>query len=263
MPIQPFRFLDLPADLRCMMYEEIEVATCKQGLEQSETKDDQRHVDPKQGVSMTLLRATLPMSLLATCRLIRQEATPVLTRKVKELVEEPVRLSIDWSSAATIVRALRVCLIDVATKAPGLRHLHISKEIDDIIDSVVSAINNQKRLRPLTSTSVHVVITLTPNKEITGNPQVNKNCLFFDSSVFRPVTELLNLSADTGLSFTVLYNALSISFTSPNPGLDHRGFELTVQAISRQQETFFPGSHVEFRNLDDVERARHRQRLEK
>jgi hypothetical protein len=243
MPIQPFRFLDLPADLRCMMYEEIEVATCKQGLEQSETKDDQRHVDPKQGVSMTLLRATLPMSLLATCRLIRQEATPVLTRKVKELVEEPVRLSIDWSSAATIVRALRVCLIDVAMKAPGLRHLHISKEIDDIIDSVVSAINNQKRLRPLTSTSVHVVITLTPNKEITGNPQVNKNCLFFDSSV--------------------LYNTLSISFTSPNPGLDHRGFELTVQAISRQQETFFPGSHVEFRNLDDVERARHRQRLEK
>jgi hypothetical protein len=217
-----------------MVYEEIEVATCKHELKQSETKDDPRHVDPNQGVSMTLLRATLPMSLLATCRLIRQEATPVLTRKVQELVEQPVRLSIDWSSAATIVRALCACLTDMATKASGQSHLHISKEIDDITDSIVSPINNQKRLRPLTSTSVHDEIALTPNKEITGNPQVYKDCLFFGSSVFRPLTELLNLSADAGLSFTILYNALSIVSTNLTFGLDHRGFELTVQIISRQ-----------------------------
>jgi hypothetical protein len=85
----PFRFLDLPPELRVMIYNRLPSTT--------------RHctlVDLMSSTKPPPLRAglavkSLPVSLLSTCKLINHEATPVLLPRLQQLRAEPMRLITD------------------------------------------------------------------------------------------------------------------------------------------------------------------------
>jgi hypothetical protein len=96
----PFRFLDLPADLRCMVYERIDYGTRHYRLKDPFYKhlhlmfnNDQ----PESGI--TLVVKTLSVAVLTSCRLVNQEALPFLAPKLERLRHrEAIRYIIDATS---------------------------------------------------------------------------------------------------------------------------------------------------------------------
>jgi hypothetical protein len=99
-----FRFLDLPVELRCMVYEAIEVTTRKEILDVSKTYDTL-----EEGSSITMLRGALERSILATSHLVNKEASPIMARKIQMMANEPVRFLVSWHVAWITRDRLRTC----------------------------------------------------------------------------------------------------------------------------------------------------------
>lgn len=126
----PFRFLDLPAELRCRVYEYIEFSSTWHTLDRAHalinTKD--WPIPPRAQVydsRVTLIQPYTPLAIdiLVTCHLINKEARPILKRKVEHCRAQPVRYLVDYSAAWAIVkgsRALGSCL-GVADRDPFRR----------------------------------------------------------------------------------------------------------------------------------------------
>jgi hypothetical protein len=115
---QPFRFLDLPAEIRCWVYENIEFPTTWHVLDRTQALINKRDwpVPPKAQVydsRVTLIRPHTPLEILMTCHLVNEEARPILKRKMEHCRFQPVRYLIDYSAAWALVGAsstLRSCL---------------------------------------------------------------------------------------------------------------------------------------------------------
>jgi hypothetical protein len=81
---EPFRFLDIPPELRLIVYEHIKFATKRHFLNTShyvEETDENVRLDSH----IVLVSKTLPCSILVTCTLIKDEAQPILKRKLDQL----------------------------------------------------------------------------------------------------------------------------------------------------------------------------------
>jgi hypothetical protein len=97
-----FRFLDLPKELRIMVYERVSLATHRSIVKhQSVTKVDPTNYNSDDGASnpepsMMVICKTLDVALLATCSQIYHEAMPFLALKLQELQVESVRLVMDY-----------------------------------------------------------------------------------------------------------------------------------------------------------------------
>ncbi|KAF2028982.1 hypothetical protein EK21DRAFT_33735, partial [Setomelanomma holmii] len=101
-----FRFLDLPPELRCMIYEHIEIATCRHTIREEDARflhSDGRWVaSDVADTTITLVRKSLETSILATCRIINREATTILDRKLRRLEMQPVRFYAGYSGATAL-----------------------------------------------------------------------------------------------------------------------------------------------------------------
>jgi hypothetical protein len=225
MSTQPFRFLHLPAGLRLMVYEEIEITTNKHELKESQFDDDQRHIDPKQDPSITLCRRILPMSILTTCRLIHQEATSILAQKVQQLVEEPVRLSKDWNHADNLIPALRARLTGLSSYTVPAT---MWTKIGTFTSSVISAINNKNRLHHSTSIPREVEITLSSH-----NDRLMANEDFFEA-----LREFINLSVQAGLNLTMIHKGYPVPSKASTSGLDYRAPKLAVDTVVNTVNTY-------------------------
>ncbi|KAF2824062.1 hypothetical protein CC86DRAFT_248540, partial [Ophiobolus disseminans] len=101
--LEPFRFLDLPPELRCMVYEELEIATRRHVLSDVDVREASSW-EPPQAVdlAMTLVRKSIPVAILRTCRIINEEATPLLARKLRHLEKMPLCFQLSYGAAALI-----------------------------------------------------------------------------------------------------------------------------------------------------------------
>jgi hypothetical protein len=88
---RPFRFLDLPKELRLMVYERLPVKTTYHTYDFNEP----HYVVSNESTlnSFQLVWKTLSgLSILATCRQITTEATPIIEHKLRTIESEPIRM---------------------------------------------------------------------------------------------------------------------------------------------------------------------------
>jgi hypothetical protein len=149
-----FRFLDLPAKLRCCVYEQIEFPTLWHVLDRIDSQLDKRDwpVPPKKQVSesrITLIRphAERAIQILLTCHLINDEARSILKRRVKHIKAQPVRYLVNYPAAWALIDSgspLRPCL-GSAPEFPlvGDESVWLTTFVDTCVDAL-----SQTRRRP-------------------------------------------------------------------------------------------------------------------
>jgi hypothetical protein len=112
---EPFRFLDLPSELRLMVYEEIKADTRHYRLKDP-VFEARSHGMPASYI--TLVTQNLPVVLLATCHLINEEAKPIFAPKLAALRNEPAQYIVDSASFDTSTEE-ELSLFDLIRETEG------------------------------------------------------------------------------------------------------------------------------------------------
>jgi hypothetical protein len=115
-----FRFLDLPAELRIMVYERLPITTRHHTFSHRavRSRDDYVNDLPEDtDIDVSLVIKSLPVALLAICKQIHSEASHHMQPALERLRTEPMRLIVDTQSFAPLFQprgfffsAMRHCL---------------------------------------------------------------------------------------------------------------------------------------------------------
>jgi hypothetical protein len=100
MSTEPCRLLSLPLELRRMIYDAIDIVSCRHVVQKSDMPEYKRFnttIDSTQ--SITLVRKSLSVVLLAPCHQIQDEASEFLGRKLRKLEKEPVQFIVGYVGA--------------------------------------------------------------------------------------------------------------------------------------------------------------------
>lgn len=116
---QPFRFLDLPKDIRLCVYDKIDFST-RHVLDRSQAIPGNCYwpAPPEDQVGESRIILIKPdngfaIDILATCHLIYQEANQILKRKFEHRRSQPVRYIVYFNAAVALLHSdssLRSCL---------------------------------------------------------------------------------------------------------------------------------------------------------
>jgi hypothetical protein len=103
MAAEAFRFLDLPAELRLMIYEQIDFTTTLRELGAEASALESGASIPTTASKIHLSRKALDCSILAASRQVYQEAASVFAAKLQQLAKNPVRFRLGWSKVAALL----------------------------------------------------------------------------------------------------------------------------------------------------------------
>jgi hypothetical protein len=112
----PFRFLDLPTELRLIVYEHVEIVALRDTLtrEDANLPDGLWPTEPvKSKSSITFISPHLPLEILKVCHSIHKEASPIFKHKLERLKLAPVRYLVDYNALYALIKPvspLKACL---------------------------------------------------------------------------------------------------------------------------------------------------------
>jgi hypothetical protein len=95
------RFLNLPPELRCMVYEELDVVTRRHTLSDSNVRQIiEENAYAEHDLSVTMVRKSLPVAILRVCKQVQNEAASFLVKKLRllEILVQHFQLSISMKS---------------------------------------------------------------------------------------------------------------------------------------------------------------------
>ncbi|KAF2650628.1 hypothetical protein K491DRAFT_682863 [Lophiostoma macrostomum CBS 122681] len=101
---QFFRFLDLPPELRLLVYKALP-RQIKHHHAMVPSEPHPRH--------LTLITKVMPISILATCRFIHEEANDIVQKIAKDFIRDEPKLIVDCSSSFSDLR----CILDLLQKS--------------------------------------------------------------------------------------------------------------------------------------------------
>jgi hypothetical protein len=173
----PFRILDLPPELRCCVYNHIDTPSTCHTLDRvdSPIKENYWPAPPKEQIydsRITLIKPPNPRSIdiLLTCRLINEEARPILKRRV----EVPVRYLVDYSAARAILSyggILQSCLV-----AAPLSSAHGNESVctRTFLHTCQLAISQTRRTMDRTRCPRTIEMTITQKNDVTYGKEVRE-----------------------------------------------------------------------------------------
>ncbi|KAF1933649.1 uncharacterized protein M421DRAFT_201918 [Didymella exigua CBS 183.55] len=103
----PFRFLDLPKELRFMVYENLNISMKQLRLvllEEGLQVEQQITPTCSDQPAITVTLQTIPVQIFTTCHTVYSEALPFLTRKLDKIRETSPRISVDSDCLYTNTR---------------------------------------------------------------------------------------------------------------------------------------------------------------
>jgi hypothetical protein len=103
MAAEAFRLLDLPAELRLMIYEQIDFTTTSRELGPEASALKSGASSPTTASTVYMSRKALDCSILATSRQVYLEAASIFAAKLQQLAENPVRFRLAWSNVAVLI----------------------------------------------------------------------------------------------------------------------------------------------------------------
>jgi hypothetical protein len=118
---EPFRFLDLPAELRCAVYELLDAETRLHTIIDPYVYRP-LGIDKKPSTSKAaIVVKDVPTAILATCRMVYAEAAPILIPKLKKVRQnEPIHFIVDSCNFNTFLprgSGLRLVFVNRMRKA--------------------------------------------------------------------------------------------------------------------------------------------------
>ncbi|KAI4618494.1 hypothetical protein J4E80_005095 [Alternaria sp. BMP 0032] len=248
MSTQPFRFLDLPAELRCMVYEAIDVATRKEKYNPSIIRRKQDDAVSRRSGKLVMYRRILPMSILATCRLVNREAAPIITRKAHMILKEPVRFYMNWTPEEATQHVLYGCFdTSFTTKRPGTAGFDSRWQFIENCRCYLKAITHA---RPNDTTVSDVEVTIAHLK--LDHDRVKFNTIDF---ILRNICEASSVCMDMVLKEDPRHNSRIDAAMPAQPGLTKMDNWRTMA----RRVSDVPG--VRLRDMDDDEWADHMQML--
>ncbi|KAH4000439.1 hypothetical protein HBI70_117740 [Parastagonospora nodorum] len=96
-----FPLMDLPPELRCMIYKQVDFVTKCHTLTRDEANIHPASWPPNPtggSSAIELIRPSLPVALLRTSRLVNAEATSTFRKKIVELKNMPLQFQVDYAA---------------------------------------------------------------------------------------------------------------------------------------------------------------------
>jgi hypothetical protein len=147
-----FRFLDLPPELRLMVYEHLPIVTYRDTF----TSGDGTTGAPIS--SILRIRKTLSTAILATSSFLSNEAKTTYTKKLRKLEQEPIRLVMNYDSFISATRqqdqeTLKPC-------QPFLSHTHQIEVVLTVPTDFAVCIAAKGGLQELYRAAIHPEVTV-------------------------------------------------------------------------------------------------------
>jgi len=223
-----------------MVCEAIDVATRKEKYKPTD-------IHSNRDGRFVMYRRVLPMSVLTTCRLVNQEAEPIIVRKLQAMVKEPVRFRMDCTATQATQDTLYHCFNSVHEPVLlGTKDYHSRLRFIKNCSSYLIAISHAC---PIDTVVADAEVTITDTLDIRRDSNRVSDKLYGICTSFGVSIDMLSKEHPT------ISSRIHTTWSAPSRTVTLSNWKMKAGRSSGVSE-------LRFRDMDGDEWAEHMQMLE-